>query len=248
MKLIIALAALLALAGASSAALALHAHRKPIRVAVYRGPASCDDCSEALARAIRKADPRYRVDFVGPRERDDVDAGTLRRYQIYVQPGGGQDIDAALEALGPRRVAAIRAFVAGGGGYLGLCMGAYLADRSDIGLIADDLDSEVRRPGSSARSEDDTVVPVRWAGRTQTLYYQDGPFLPAHADAPDFRRIATYRNGDIAAARYASGRGTVVLSGPHPEADDSWFDEADLPVAAEPTGDPIKALLTQFRS
>ncbi|AXJ95975.1 BPL-N domain-containing protein [Sphingomonas sp.] len=242
MKLITVLAALLAFVTASSSAFATHATDRVVRVAIYRGPAACEDCAEALQRAIGALDPRYHVDFVGPAERTDVTPATLRDYAIYIQPGGGQDIAAARRALGAARARAIRDFVAHGGRYLGLCMGAYLADRSNLGLIDADLDSEVGRPGSAATSEDDTIVPVRWGGHAATLYYQDGPFLP-DAEAAGFRPIASYANGDIAAARYRRGAGVVVLSGPHPEADASWFDEAEIDRTLMPAGQPIRVLL-----
>lgn len=246
MKSVIALAALTAFVSATSSASAVHAGDDVVPVAIYRGPAACDDCPEALARAITRVSPRYRVTFVGPNERQDITDASLRHFKIYVQPGGGQDIAAALTQLGPQRVQAIRRFVTDGGNYLGLCMGAYLADRSNIGLIDDQLDSEVRRPGSSATDEDDTAVPVRWGGQVETLYYQDGPFFPAHADGRSFRQLAAYRNGDVAAAHYRAGSGSVVLSGPHPEADASWFADADLPRTMMPAGAPIKTLLDQF--
>ena len=46
--------------------------------------------------------------------------------------------------------------------------------------------------------------------------------------------LATYANGDIAAARYPFGRGVVALSGPHPEADASWFEQAGIPPEERP--------------
>ena len=247
MKAFTVLAALPALAAASSSALAVRRDADVVRVAIYRGPAACEDCAEALERAIHRADPRYRIDFVGPNEATDVTPTTLRGYAIYIQPGGGQDIPAALRALGPQRAQAIRGFVTHGGRYLGLCMGAYLADRSNLGLIDNDLDTEVGRPGSAAMSEDDTVVPVRWGVRRQTLYYQDGPFFPIAGAHTGFQPIGVYANGDVAAARYRHGRGTIVLSGPHPEADASWYDDADLDRGTMPQGQPITVLLDPLR-
>lgn len=246
MRFVAALSAASMLVSASIPATANRFDPETVHVAIYRGPASCDDCSEALARTIMRISPRYHVDFVGPKERTDISPATLRHYRIYVQPGGGQDIDGALNSLGDARVRAIRQFVARGGGYLGLCMGAYLAGASNIGLIADDPDSEVRRPGFSVATIEDAAVPVRWAGRAQSMYYQDGPFLKPQRADPAYRALATYQNGDVAAARYSRGKGTVVLSGPHPEADRSWFEDADLPLAAVPGGAPFKTLMDQF--
>ncbi|GAC1039305.1 BPL-N domain-containing protein [Pseudomonas sp. No.117] len=204
-----------------------------VAVAVYRGPAGCDDCSETVRTALEHLDPRYRVDFIGPQESVDITPATLRRYALYVQPGGGQDIPAALESLGETRVAALRGYVAAGGRYLGLCMGAYLADANNLALIPEELDSEVGRPGFPITTIDDAAVAVRWAGREDNVFYQDGPYLPP-SHARGFATLATYANGDIAAARYAFGQGVVALSGPHPEADASWFDQAEIPLEKRP--------------
>ncbi|MCW0366500.1 hypothetical protein NB699_001483 [Xanthomonas sacchari] len=109
MKLPLRLAALCCLAFACVSA----ANAQPtIRVAVYRGAAGCDDCSETAKEAIEALSPQYKVDIIGPKEAQDVTPATLRGYAIYVQPGGGQDIPAALQAMGERRIAAIRDFVA----------------------------------------------------------------------------------------------------------------------------------------
>lgn len=216
-----------------------------VRVAVYRGIASCEGCSETAKRSIEKLDPGYRVEFVGKGERIDITPETLSRFDIYVQPGGGQDIPGALHSLGETRVGAIRDFVAGGGSFLGLCMGAYLADEANFGLVPHDLDSEVGRPGFPVRTIDDAVVGVTWAGRKDMVFYQDGPYLPP-SKAPDFKPIATYQNGDIAAARYAFKKGTVVLSGPHPEADKSWFEDAELPLDKMPKTNLLKDLLAEL--
>ncbi len=215
-----------------------------VAVAVYRGPAGCDDCSETVRTAIEHLDPRYRVDFIGPQEAIDITPATLHRYALYVQPGGGQDIPAALNSLGDARATALRDYVANGGRYLGLCMGAYLADANNLALIPEELDSEVGRPGFPVTTIDDTAVAVRWAGHDDHVFYQDGPYLPP-SHAPGFHALATYANGDIAAARYAFGQGVVALSGPHPEADASWFDQADIPRTARPQTALFKNLLDE---
>ncbi|WP_240498141.1 hypothetical protein [Williamsia sp. 1135] len=40
--------------------------------------------------------------------------------------------------------------------------------------------------------------------------------------------LATYPNGIAAVMVAPYGQGKVGVSGPHPEADQSWYDEADL--------------------
>lgn len=218
-----------------------------VHVAVYRGPAGCEGCSEAAQRAIEGSDARYRVDLVGPDEAIDISAETLARYDLYVQPGGGQDMDASFHSFGDERVNAIRDFVAEGGGYLGLCMGAYLAGGSHLGLVPHEMDSEVGRPGFPIQTIEDAAIDLTWAGRANTMFFQDGAYLLRSDDDPEFRTIATYENGDIAAARYGFGRGIVVLSGPHPEADAGWFEGAHLPLERMHQGRPMDDLLAAFR-
>ena len=217
-----------------------------VHVAIYKGPAACEDCSDVVRRAIEKLGPKYKVDFVGAREDIDITDESLANYDIYVQPGGGQDIPKALRDIGNARVKAIRNFVHDGGHYLGLCMGAYLADAGNMQPVDQDLDGEIRRPGFPVRTSEDTAVTVRWNGREESIFFQDGPYMrPAPVDRK-FRAIATYENGDIAAARYAYGNGLVVLVGPHPEADASWFDDANIPRDRMPEGDLVKDLLREF--
>ncbi|WP_454812468.1 BPL-N domain-containing protein [Labrys neptuniae] len=218
-----------------------------IRVAVYRGPASCEGCSETMKTSIEQLGPNYRVEFVGTGERTDISPQSLSRYDIYVQPGGGQDIPGALRSLGKARIGAIRNYVAQGGHYVGVCMGAYLADATGIGLIPHDLDSEVGRPGFAVKTIADAAITVRWAGQKQGIFFQDGPYLPSAKQDAGFRQIATYENGDVAAARYSFGKGSVVLSGPHPEADKVWFEEADIPLAKMPGGNLLRDLFSQAR-
>lgn len=151
-------------------------------VAIYRGPAGCEDCSENVKQALLRLSPDYQIDFVGADEAVDITPQTLARYDLYVQPGGGQDIPAALDSLGAARVQAIREYVARGGRYLGLCMGAYLADKGNFGLIRYDLDSEAGRPGFEVKGIEDAAVRVVWDGKADSVFYQDGPYFPK-ADA-----------------------------------------------------------------
>ncbi|KPG73340.1 BPL-N domain-containing protein [Pseudomonas libanensis] len=223
--------------------LPVHGATPIIHVAIYRGPAGCADCSENVKTALQRLNPNYQIDFVGADEPIDITPHTLARYDLYVQPGGGQDIPGALDSLGDERAEAIRDYVAKGGRYLGLCMGAYLADDNNLGLIPHALDTEAGRPGFEVTGIDDAAVRVTWAGQADHVFYQDGPYFPKpSADAP-YKTLATYHNGDVAAARYAYQKGVVVLSGPHPEAGQEWFENADIPLDKMPRGELFGALI-----
>ncbi|WP_367866207.1 BPL-N domain-containing protein [Pedobacter sp. WC2423] len=217
-----------------------------LRVAVYRGVASCEECAETVKSAIEKLGVKYKLDFVGPEELVDITEKNLSKYDIYVQPGGGQDINGAFRSLGQNRVQAIQNYVSNGGNYLGLCMGAYLADANNLGLIKDELDSEVGRPGFPVKNIDDTSVRLTWEGRNEYVFFQDGPFLLSAEGDQMFYKIASYANGDLAAARYSYGKGLVVLTGPHPEANNTWFEKAEIPLDKRPSQDLFKDLIQSF--
>ena len=96
------------------------------RALVYRGPAARPTaCSDAVAALLRSSARGFDVRFVGDREEDGLTPATLARAALYAQPGGGE--------LGPayRRLRryrdTLRAYVAGGGRYLGFCLGGSLA-------------------------------------------------------------------------------------------------------------------------
>ena len=212
-------------------------------VAIYRGLAGCPDCSENVKTALQRLNPNYQIDFVGADEPIDITPQTLARYDLYVQPGGGQDIPAALDSLGDARAEAIRDYVAKGGRYLGLCMGAYLADDNNLGLIPQALDTEAGRPGFEVAGIEDAAVRVTWDEQPDSVFYQDGPYFPKASAAAPYKVIATYHNGDVAAARYTYERGVVVLSGPHPEAGREWFENADIELSKMPRGELFGSLI-----
>lgn len=56
---------------------------------VYRGPASCEGCPEAVASLLRSSPSNFDVVFAGPSEAIDINEVSLQGVQLYAQPGGG---------------------------------------------------------------------------------------------------------------------------------------------------------------
>ncbi|WP_422678034.1 BPL-N domain-containing protein [Blastococcus brunescens] len=94
---------------------------------VYRGPASTPGCAEAVAAALQRSRWGLEVRFVGPREALSLEPDVLAGARLYAQPGGGELRRAHRKMK--RSGDAIREFVRSGGGYLGFCLGGYLAGR-----------------------------------------------------------------------------------------------------------------------
>lgn len=75
--------------------------------------------------------------------------------------------------------------------------------------------------------ERDAIVDVTYRGPNRHMYFQDGPAFTVDPDT-DANVLATYSNGYAAVMVAPYGKGMVGVSGPHPEADQSWYDNADL--------------------
>ncbi|WP_409492280.1 BPL-N domain-containing protein [Amycolatopsis sp. cmx-11-12] len=219
------LAALLAVGCGSQA---LGDEGGPRRLAlVYNGPQGCTDCAPTVAALLRKAPQPFEVKYVGPGTGVPLTAATLAEAQLYVQPGGGADLERTWRDLrGSAQV--MRDWVRAGGSYLGLCFGGYLAGRDPgFGLLPGDTYGYAGSPGSTVPDDRDTVLAVTWRGQPRHMYFQDGPAF-ALDDGAEATVLATYGNGAAAVVVAPYGKGRVGVSGPHPEADESWYEDAGL--------------------
>ncbi|KAK5999368.1 hypothetical protein QM012_005493 [Aureobasidium pullulans] len=206
---------------------------------IYRGANGCEGCSESIQALLQAAYPEINVTFAGPDEEVKINAETLRDMDMYLQPGG-PDLD---EAWGEAKEYAddVRDFVARGGWYIGFCLGAYLAGpKNGFNLLSegDKVVREIKRPRTQVRGTQDIVIQVDWSftsgakqGTTESdrwLYFQDGAafVLPDNSQTTVLARYS--HNGDVASTLNAFGKGWVANVGPHPEADQSWYDLVDV--------------------
>jgi glutamine amidotransferase-like uncharacterized protein len=91
-----------------------------------------------------------------------------------------------------------------------------------------DVRSEINNPKSPVQNDKDTVIQVDWTfknGYTKNnrwLYFQEGAYI-TEFNASEGQILARYsKSRDIAASVTKYGQGWVGLTGPHPEADQSW--------------------------
>jgi hypothetical protein len=183
--------------------------RRPVAL-VYRGPASCPGCSEAVAALIRLSPLHFRVSYAGPGEKLKITAASLRGVALYAQPGGGGSVRRGMTALGPAAAAAIKSYVAAGGHYLGICMGAYLAGSN---------------PGASVRTAAQAVIPVIWSRTVGYEYAQDPPYIIPSGVRGE-KVLSRFTNHRVDALVRPYRRGAVGVVGTHPEADRTWFTPA----------------------
>ncbi len=189
---------------------------------IYKGPGSCKDlCSEAAAQIARNLG--LSVKFLGPA---DLKAGA-KEFQdaaVWIQPGGNA-IDAA-EALGEKGLKWIRQFVKNGGGYVGFCAGAFLADSTvdnpetikGLGIIpVETVDYPV-----DSKKGNGIILSTFWFGKRRELFFNGGGTFYMDGKHP-VNVLATYGlEGLPATIENQYGYGRVVVTGAHPEALDDW--------------------------
>jgi glutamine amidotransferase-like uncharacterized protein len=190
---------------------------------VYRGPAGCPRCSEAVAALLESSKWDFDVKYVGPKESLHLSATLLKTATLYAQPGGNGSLDTAY-ALLQSDAPLIRAFVKSGGHYLGFCMGGYLAGATPgFKLLPGDTGEFITTRGASVRTTANTTIKVYWRGQPHMLFFQDGPYFILNHKATNVTVLARYANGEIAALVTPYGQGRVGVVGPHPEAMGDWY-------------------------
>jgi hypothetical protein len=208
------------------------AQAAPLRVAIYDGYgagawAPLGNWIEALEGADAT-----------PVRPEEIRAGVLAGFDVVVFPGGMASHQ--FHALGADGRDQVRGFVADGGGYLGICAGAFLAAAAPYEWGMGLVDARVVDHEHWNRGVGDVQVELSSEGQRVLhdgagphLYrYANGPILePANVpELPDYRALATFRSGvgengadpttmlgtpAILTAEYGGGR--VLLSSGHAE-------------------------------
>ena len=201
---------------------------KVANVLVYSGPGTWADGRTAFERFLAYKGLTYQEQSYGYVNTTDLRG---KFDVIYFSGGDAYQYNSRITAAGKTN---IRTFVSNGGGYLGICAGAYFAcDRIlweggwqyytldlFMGYGAGAIDQIAAWPGYAMTCT--TMNPANplclWdPAKEYMLYYGGGAFYPDAGQAMDV--VATWDSFGGAAAMidYSYGTGHVVLSGPHPE-------------------------------
>lgn len=139
---------------------------------------------------------------------DDVD--------MIAVPGGIGDAD-SYNYLMRVHAQTIRNYVASGGRYLGICMGAYWADTDYFGLLNGVRAQQyIKHPTACTRRPHAKEMSVKWEGISTSMYFYDG----CTYYGTGFDTVATYPNG----APMAIMQDKIGLIGCHPEANKHWYE------------------------
>jgi hypothetical protein len=203
-----------------------------IRVAVYNDIGVSKGVDNVLTVLAKYPDLRVKQVKAA-----DIRSGILGNFDVLLHPGGtGGGQGKSLGADGREQV---RGFVQKGGGYVGICAGAYLAT-GDYPWSLHILDAKVIDKTHWARGFGNVAVMLTKKGQQLlshpgeevTIYYHQGPLLAPGEDSkiPDFDTLGFFSGeiakngapkgvmpGTTAIAAGQFGKGRVWCFSPHPE-------------------------------
>ena len=180
-------------------------------------------------------------------ERIQLTLDNLQNISLYVQPGGGDDIDAAWKDVSSYTTI-IQQYLNSGGKYLGTCMGAFLAGGSSTNddpgyslLTPDDTDDYTNIANSNnigSNGKGDILLNINWTLSTgnkikKPIYFQGGPYFTT-TQSSSAKIIATYDGASLSQQNAALvlnyGKGKVAVCGPHPEAPKEWYTDGGFSI------------------
>ena len=181
------------------------------RIALFMHEPVCDaQCSNGV---IKSLEGKYHFKLFGKNKMeedffDDVDA--------VLFPGGIGDSD-RFERVAEIHKPRIQQYIQDGGRYIGICMGAYWADRHYFDILDETrVEQYIAQPGTDTRRPHPKALPVNWQGDLTRMYFYDGcTFLGGEQDV-----YATYDTG----YSMAIIQNRIGLIGCHPESQQYWYD------------------------
>ena len=205
---------------------------RPLRVMVYSGPGAPQSGVDHVVDVL-KPFPQVTVTVSPP---ESFATLTPAQCDVVVFPGGSGSGQS--KGLGENGLQRVREFVGQGGGYVGICAGAYLACSNfswGLGILNAGTVSSKWRRGQAMLDLEATQDAVPVIGEVEGRFkvrYNNGPILKpwTRADLPPYTTLTFFRNE---VAKYGSpegvqvnspahviapfGKGRVFVSSPHPE-------------------------------
>lgn len=209
---------------------------------IYNGKTAAEGGPEALAQLARSQGMKV-VYFDTPAKLPAL----LNGAAVCMIGGTEDDLTPLLKEFTPALRKTVADWVRAGGSYLGICGGGYIASQGweeEEGVVKC-LGILPCMTEAWTEEADPRILTVTWNGQKRPIYYQYGPAFLA-GDGLAAGVTARYDDGRIAALSAKLGKGSVVVSGPHPEADETWLDDDPAPLNADkwtPTSDLAVSLL-----
>lgn len=186
---------------------------------IYNGPTADQDSTEAISSVVQQVG-------LAARYIDNLEElpSQLDGAEVFIIGGTDDDVEPLLQRFTPALRTTLKTYLRQGGRYLGICGGAYLAS---LGWPEEDrfVEGLALVPAQSDGYDEDfaaKIYPVTWLGETRQMYYQAGPSFALAKNPQAVAKLAYFEDHQLAALLSAYGAGKVAVSGPHPEAPDSW--------------------------
>lgn len=173
------------------------------------------ECSIQSATGIYEAfGKNFRTQFF---QNNEISDRFLTKFDLIVFPGGIGDSDRYDQILKPYEDT-VRNYVEKGGGYLGVCMGAYWAGHHYFDILDSVKPVQyIKRPRSDVKRSFGTTARITWEGQKYDMFFYDGCSLVG--DESKFQVIARYSNNDPMAVI----QDRIGVIGCHPESMPSWY-------------------------
>jgi glutamine amidotransferase-like uncharacterized protein len=164
---------------------------------------------------IQALTPYYRFKIF---TRYEVERDFFDDVDIVCIPGGIGDAS-SFEYLLRDNGSRVQDFVAQGGAYLGICMGAYWAGSNYLDILQDvDAEQYMHRPGTDTRRPHAKNIDITWNNRAMKMFWYDGCALVGNESK--FTTVARYAGNNDPMAIV---QGRVGLIGCHPESTPHWY-------------------------
>jgi hypothetical protein len=212
--------------------IAAPARTKPLKVALFDGKGAAAGGIENTEQVL-KSIPLAEITRVKAQDWATLD---LKAFDVAVFSGGSGSAQA--EAIGEAGRNNVREYVRNGGGFVGICAGAYLACSNfkwGLGILNASTVSSKWRRGQGFMECEVTEAGRKLLGDVKSTFkvrYHNGPIIkPAQrTDVPAYTPVSLFRSeiaeygspvgvmvNSPAQALGTFGRGRVFISSPHPE-------------------------------
>ena len=172
-------------------------------------------CSVQSGNGIIKAlGANYNFKLFSKNELEDV---FFDNVDMVVVPGGLGDSD-SYSNIFKHNDDPVRNFVARGGRYLGICMGAYWAGHHYLNILDNvQVEQYIKQPNTDTKRPHAKSMPVIWNNESMSMFFYDGP---TYIGTGNYDTIASYRTG----YPMAIIQNKIGLIGCHPESEQFWYD------------------------
>ena len=165
---------------------------------------------------IRALSPQYEIKLFTVQ--DNLDE-VLNDVDGILFPGGIGDSERYFDFFTRSKANKVASFIARGGRYIGICMGAYWAGSRYFDLL-DNVDAVqyIKRPDADVKRSYGTVADIEWLGEKEKMFFYDGCVFTGTGR---YDTIAKYANDEPMAII----QGNVGIIGCHPESEEFWFED-----------------------